>query len=151
VDIVPGAPVGLREIHAAKWVTHRERSSTDPDATPRRAEVLSLGVSAAACDSGDAIPPHRPNSLVAGVLTIELAGPQQPRRRAAVKTVRSRALAARSRCRSVSDDDPRDIRLQEPRDRPRVPGHLKRHTVPPQPLARTTRAGRAATRPDLAS
>ncbi len=70
-------------------------------------------------------PAHHAHALIRGPDAIELAGPQQLGQRARVEAICLRARLTDPGVGRRDDDHPRDVRLEDPRDRPRVAGDLQ--------------------------
>jgi hypothetical protein len=78
--------------------------------------------------SGQA-PAHRADALIGRPDAVELARPQQPGQRACVEAVGLGARLADAGIAGRDDDHPRDVRLDDPRDRPGVARHFQRDPV----------------------
>ena len=74
-------------------------------------------------------PPQRPRLLVRHPEPVERPGREQLRERAGVEPVGLRARLPDPRVARMHDQHPADVRLQDPRDLPRVAGHLKHHPI----------------------
>ncbi len=72
---------------------------------------------------------HRADALVGRPHPIELARPQQPGQRARVETIGLRPGLADAGVARRDDDHARDMRLEDPRDLPRIARHLQRDPV----------------------
>ena len=81
---------------------------------------------------------------------VELAGRQQPRQRPRVEPVGLRPRLANTGIGGTDHDDAGDVRLEDPRDLPRAPGHLQRHPIasaPDSDANSSSRSGVVAIRP----
>ena len=74
-------------------------------------------------------PPQRPRLLVRHPQPIERPGREQLRERAGVEPVGLRARLPDPRVARMNDQHLADVRLQDPRDLPRVAGHLEHHPI----------------------
>jgi hypothetical protein len=74
-------------------------------------------------------PAHRADALIRRPHPIQLARPQQPRHSARVEAIALRPRLADAAVARRDDDHPRDMRLEDPRDRPRIARHLQRDVV----------------------
>ena len=76
-------------------------------------------------------PAHPARPFIRRPDRIQLARREQPRERPRVQPVCLRARPPDPRIRRAHHDDPGDVRLEDPRDLPRAPGHLQRHPILP--------------------
>ena len=74
-------------------------------------------------------PAHRADALIGRPHPVELARPQQLRQRARVEAIGLRARLADPGVARRDDDHARHVRLEDPRDRPRIARHLQRDPV----------------------
>jgi hypothetical protein len=79
--------------------------------------------------SSSEAPAHRSHALLRRPDPVELARPQQLGQRSRVEAVGLRARLPDPGIGGRDHDHPRDMRLEDPRDRPRSTGHLQRHPV----------------------
>ena len=73
--------------------------------------------------------PQRPRLLVGHPQSVQRAGSEQPREHAGVEPVGLRARLPDPRVARMHDQHLADVRLQDPRDLPRVAGHLEHHPI----------------------
>jgi hypothetical protein len=74
-------------------------------------------------------PPQRPRLFVGHPQPVQRAGREQLGERAGVEPVGRRARLPDSRVARMHDQHLADVRLEDPRDLPRVAGHLERHPI----------------------
>ena len=72
---------------------------------------------------------HRADALIGRPHPVELPRPQQLGQRPRVEAIGLRARLADAGVARRDDDHPRDVRLEDPRDRPRIARHLQRDPV----------------------
>ena len=74
-------------------------------------------------------PPQRPRLLVGHPQPVQRPGGQQLRQRASVEPIGLRARLPDPRVAGMHDQHLADVRLEDPRDLPRVAGHLQHHPI----------------------
>jgi hypothetical protein len=113
----------------AKGVGHR-RAALEVAHQHRVDLILGAGALTHELRAARQAPAQRPRALVGQPTPTQKARGEQPRQRARVAPVGlDLGLGDRPQLRPGGHDDPRDMRLQPPRDRQRVAGRLQRHVI----------------------
>jgi len=124
-QLQPGEPLAALD---AEQVT--DRWTTDELAHQHRVDLVLRARARPDQPAATRQPPaHHPRAPVGHPDRVQRPRRQQPRQRAGVEPVGLRASPADAGIARTDDKHPRDVRLDDPRDLPRVPGHLKRDPI----------------------